>query len=191
MAVQIPQRVLDRIWQRIDVREADDCWPWKLSIGSHGYGQIGWGRSGEERGMVTAHRAAWTAANGPIPEDLTVDHLCRNRVCCNPAHLRLLTNLENARDNGMASRTHCPRGHEYSPENTRHDRSGGRSCKTCERAMANARYAARRAARLAEAPDRLCVLCGSLLSRRARSDAMYCSQRCAARASYLRHREVS
>jgi hypothetical protein len=44
-----------------------------------------------------AHRAAYTAANGPIPGDLVVDHLCFNRACVNPAHLRLLTREDNNR----------------------------------------------------------------------------------------------
>lgn len=133
MAVQIPQRVLDGIWDRIDVRGPDECWPWKLSVGSHGYGQIGWGAKSEKRTMVTAHRAAWTAVHGPIPDALTVDHLCRNRPCCNPAHLRLLTNEENGRDNGPNRRTHCPQGHPYDEANTYVRSNGHRACRTCNR----------------------------------------------------------
>lgn len=129
MAVTIPTRVLENIWDRIDVRTHDECWPWKLSIGSHGYGQVGWAATASgPRGMTTAHRAAWTAHAGPIPDGLTIDHVCRNRVCCNPLHLRLLTNSANGRDNGMRRRTACPRGHAYS---VRAD-SGHRRCPTCD-----------------------------------------------------------
>lgn len=84
--------------------------------------------------MVLAHRVAYQALVGPIPAGMTVDHTCHNRICCNPAHLRLLTNAENARDNGFATRTHCPKGHEYTPENTGRGnprRPGGRPSRVC------------------------------------------------------------
>lgn len=101
--VEVPQRVLDRIFDRIEVLGEDECWPWKLSVGTHGYGQVGW-QDRDGRAMTTAHRAAWIATHGPIEGGLTVDHVCRNKVCCNPAHLRLLTNEENGRDNVQAQR---------------------------------------------------------------------------------------
>lgn len=131
----IPDRVVPRFCAYVQQDHSPDaCWLWTASIGSHGYGQIGW-QVGEGRNtMVLAHRVAWWLAHGPIPDGLTVDHRCRVRRCCNPAHLRLLTNVENARDNGMARRTHCPHGHEYTPENTRRDRHGHRFCRACQRA---------------------------------------------------------
>ena len=100
----IPRRVLVRIWDRVDVRSLIECWPWKLSVGSHGYGQVGWWRTGGGNAMTTAHRAAWTALFGPLPVGMTVDHRCKNPVCCNPCHLRLRTNPDNARDNRQAQR---------------------------------------------------------------------------------------
>ena len=129
----IPQRVIDSVWDRVKVGDPGECWPWMLSSGSHGYGQACWGIGQGRSAGTTAHRVAWIAANGPIPEGLTVDHLCRNRLCCNPSHLRLLTLQENARDNGMARRTHCPSGHEYDTANTYVDPKGSRKCRTCAR----------------------------------------------------------
>lgn len=99
----VPQRVLGRLFDRVAVGAEEECWPWLLSVGSHGYGQVGWWESGKSV-MTTAHRVAWMAARGPIPEGMTVDHICRDRRCCNPSHLRLLTNPENARDNRQAQR---------------------------------------------------------------------------------------
>lgn len=127
----IPERVRERFWSRVDVGDSEECWPFLMSIGSHGYGQIGWSANGKNR-MVLAHRAAWVLNVGPIPDGLTVDHLCRNRPCCNPSHLRLLTNVENARDNGNARKTHCPSGHEYSADNTYINPIGHRSCRLCK-----------------------------------------------------------
>lgn len=138
MSGSIPSRVLERIWDRVDVGGVDECWLWRLSVGSHGYGQVGWHENGRTV-MTTAHRVAWIATYGPIVDDLTVDHLCRIRRCCNPAHLRLLTLAENS---GLANgaKTHCPKGHPYDEANTR--RSGtGRHCRTCQKAWNDARKA--------------------------------------------------
>lgn len=68
-----------------------NCWPWLAATDALGYGHLATG--GTQR---HAHRMSYEAFVGPIPEDMTVDHLCFNRVCVNPDHLRLLTNVENA-----------------------------------------------------------------------------------------------
>lgn len=112
----------------------DACWPWLLSTGSHGYGQ-GW----DGQTVVLAHRLVWTFAFGEIPDDLTVDHRCHHRSCCNPFHLRLKTNVDNARDNGMATRTHCPLLHAYDEGNTYVDPEGHRRCRACARINARRR----------------------------------------------------
>lgn len=75
-----------------------------------GYGQFGYnGKNGY------AHRYAWERINGPIPEGMTVDHLCRVRNCVNTAHMELVDGPENTR-RGAAARprmTHCSkRGHD-------------------------------------------------------------------------------
>lgn len=115
-------------WDRVDLSAGPDgCWPWARGTGSHGYGQVTDGRS-----TRLAHRVAWVLSTGDqIPIGMTVDHICRVRVCCNPAHLRLLTNVVNARDNGNARKSHCPSGHEYTAENTYTDPKGARRCRTC------------------------------------------------------------
>lgn len=127
----LPERIVKRFKQRVG-GDPDSCWEWPMSVGSHGYGQMGWQESGE-RFMKLAHRIAWEIAHGPIPTDLTVDHLCRNRRCCNPSHLQLLTNEENGRMNGHYFKTECIRGHAYTPDNTYRD-TKGRRCRTCQKA---------------------------------------------------------
>ena len=89
---------------------------------------------GKEKKILT-HRAMYELYVGQIPLDLTIDHLCRNTACGNPKHLRILTLLENCKDNGWARKTHCPQGHEYTVENTYYEkRNNGklrRHCRTC------------------------------------------------------------
>lgn len=121
-------------WSRVTITTDEECWNWAQSCGSHGYGQT-WD------GITTrlAHRVAWSMHHGQqIPEDMTVDHICRNRKCCNPGHLRLLTNIDNASDNGQSNKTTCPRGHEYSLENTYIQPSNGfRRCRQCAKDRKN------------------------------------------------------
>jgi hypothetical protein len=47
--------------------------------------------------MRLVHRLAWEIVVGPIEPGLEIDHLCRNRVCLNPAHLEPVTKEENVR----------------------------------------------------------------------------------------------
>jgi hypothetical protein len=107
-----------------------------------GYGKLRRGGKGE--GHIRAHRVAWEAHNGPVPDGLFVLHHCDNRLCCNPDHLYVGTKADNMRDMSKrgrsrnAKKTHCDNGHEFTPENTEPrplTTSGkvGRRCKTCRR----------------------------------------------------------
>lgn len=87
------QPVADRFWQRVNKLGDADCWNWTAGTGNHGYGSLS--VNGSPR---TVHRIAWEIANGNIPEGMHVLHQCDNRLCCNPAHLFLGTNLDNIQD---------------------------------------------------------------------------------------------
>lgn len=108
------------------------CWEWQGTVNSNGYGSIG--HLGKR---MSTHRLSYELHVGPIPEGLVIDHLCRNRACCNPAHLEPVTQGENTRRGEPAQRTHCPQGHAYDGDNVRIyiDPSGyrHRGCKTCKR----------------------------------------------------------
>lgn len=84
-----------------------------------------------------AHRLSYQLLRGPIPAGMQLDHLCRTPFCVNPDHLEVVTARVNTlRGNtpaaANAAKTHCPAGHEYSPENTYID-GGSRCCKACHR----------------------------------------------------------
>ena len=82
-----------------------------------------------------AHRFAYELLIGPIPSGLTIDHLCRNTGCVNPAHMEPVTRAENARRHVPHRPAHCVKGHEFTPENTYSPPKapGSRQCKTCNR----------------------------------------------------------
>lgn len=148
----------DRLWARIDRRADDKCWPWTGKVNGSGYGIIGLGRRSEGKSAV--HRVAYEIAIGPIPDGHQLDHTCHNdtecfgggdcehRRCCNPKHLEPVTQQINvARGNAglwQTFKTHCPKGHEYTPENT-FSNNGGRGCKTCRRDW-NRKYNSRKRA---------------------------------------------
>ena len=103
------------------------CWLWLGVCLPRGYPRF-WNGKRE----VYAYRWAYEYWVGDIPENLQIDHLCRNPPCVNPAHLEPVTNQENKRRATLA-KTHCPHGHPYSGDNLYITPLGHRSCKKCNR----------------------------------------------------------
>lgn len=91
-----------RFWDNVRTGAASECWEWKRSRLPKGYGLV---RLSQPRRRGYAHRIAWELENGPIPEGLHVLHSCDNPPCCNPAHLRVGTNVDNIRDKVIRGRT--------------------------------------------------------------------------------------
>ncbi|HEY6021612.1 MAG TPA: HNH endonuclease signature motif containing protein [Candidatus Paceibacterota bacterium] len=122
-----------RFWAYVDKRSPEECWPWLASTSDAGYGAFSVGKR-----YINAHRFAYESIIGPIPDGLTLDHRCRNRACVNPAHLEPVSRGENTLRGktitaANRAKTHCPKGHEYTPENT-YNWSNRRVCKTCHKA---------------------------------------------------------
>ena len=84
---QLLQRILSRV--RI---EPTGCWVWTARKSRNGYGRIS--VRGTER---VVHRVMYMLAGGVAFDGEHVDHLCRNRACCNPHHLEAVSAAVNTR----------------------------------------------------------------------------------------------
>lgn len=139
--------VATRFWAHVE--KGPGCWLWTGARTWSGHGTFNVGAKKFDR----AHRVAYRLVHGAIPDGLVVCHQCDNPPCVNPAHLWLGTQGDNLRDmmaKGRAGgqfkpKTHCIRGHAFTPENSKPKR-GGRACRTCERMQDRARRAVVRSA---------------------------------------------
>lgn len=144
---------VDRFWAKVDKRGPDECWPWtgkarNRATGAHQYGRFAlWNAETLKYDAWLAHRLAYTLVVGPIPDGLTLDHLCKHTLCCNPAHMEPVTQAENVRRGDSpfainARKTHCDGGHELAGDNLWvNPRNGQRRCKACARASDRRRRA--------------------------------------------------
>lgn len=149
-----PLPLLPRLWARTEVDPATGCYRWTGGTQS--------GKGGDDYGVISyqgrtrpVHVAAYEELTGrPVPDGHQVDHVaargCRYRDCWNFAHLEaVLPRVNVLRGTSPAAlnaqKTHCPQGHEYTPENTR-VADGSRVCRTCDRERAAKLYRAKQAA---------------------------------------------
>lgn len=85
-----------RLLDGLEINSETGCWDWKKCTDEHGYGKIWY--NGKSHWV---HRIAYAIFKGTIPEGMTVDHSheagCRNRACCNPAHLEVMSMSDNSK----------------------------------------------------------------------------------------------
>ena len=132
----------ETFWARVD--KGGECWEWQGARVGGGYGT-----TRREGRMWLTHRLSYFLSHGSLPKEACVLHRCDNPPCVRPEHLSLGTYLDNERDkiakgrkrNQNTLKTHCVRGHEFTPENTRQHPRGGRQCRECGNAAARRRRA--------------------------------------------------
>ena len=123
--------IKERLMKFID--KSRDCWVWTGSKTPLGYGQMTVGSMVDNtRRNTMAHIVAYeTFTQSKIPKGMTVDHICRNKSCVNPAHLEIVTYSVNCLRRDKANRkTHCKHGHEY-VEGSYYLYGRKRKCKAC------------------------------------------------------------
>lgn len=145
----VPHEMVERFdAQMMLVTRGPSCWRWTGKIDPAGYGGVVLQTEGRYR-YIGAHRLAYLVANERIAPGLVIDHICRNRRCVNPAHLRAVTVQENVRA-GLAGdmKTSCNQGHPLSGPNLhvvhRSDGRTSRCCRIC-RLDNKRRYRAKKA----------------------------------------------
>lgn len=138
---------VDVLKRWVATQNGPGCWAWPHGLNKDGYGVTSHGKT-----QRLVHRAAWALLVGPIPDGLTLDHMCHNsdpdceggrtclhRRCANPAHLVVAERVENTlrgKNNWAvnARKTHCIHGHPLSGPNLYVNPRGQRQCRTCQAA---------------------------------------------------------
>lgn len=124
-----------RFWKNVEIIPFHECWEWVACKSGNGYGTISF-----QKKQWLAHRLSLFLHGVPLIEGLVIDHVCRNRGCVNPKHLRQVSHKTNVLENSdspqakNATKTHCPKGHPYSGvRGTPDEKFGWRVCKICQR----------------------------------------------------------
>lgn len=135
---------IGRFIAKVHIGPETGCWEWIASRSRKGYGHF-W--DGERD--AGAHRFSYELLIGPIPDGLTLDHLCRNPGCANPWHAEPVTGRVNTlRGTSFsavnAAKTQCINGHPFSGANLRTTTKGYRRCRACDYETSRRQYPRRR-----------------------------------------------
>ena len=130
--------LLEKLWNNSDKDETTGCWLYNGALDRGGYGTIHY----QDKQISTHRISAYLYLGFNLESEMWILHIreCPHRNCWNPDHLYVGTPRENTADMDSKGRekrgrykTHCPKGHEYTPENTRLDKRGCQNCRECNR----------------------------------------------------------
>lgn len=124
-----PRNTIDKVLARVDC--TGSCWIWTGSVSPEGYGKVAY-----QRRTTYVHRLMYETFVGPIPPKMHIDHLCRNRICCRPGHLEVVTNQENVLRGAHSFDFNgtCNKGlHDVTQPDGFYIEYGKRHCRQCQR----------------------------------------------------------
>lgn len=86
------EHILERIMKQVE--KTDSCWNWqgRKSGKQNEYGQIS--LSGKQ---TMVHRIVFEELVRQLKPGETIDHICRNKLCCNPEHLEAVSLKDNVK----------------------------------------------------------------------------------------------
>lgn len=128
------------------IRVSGECWEWQGGVRDNGYA-IMWVDDMDYQ----AQRLSYDLFSGIKDKSKVIDHICMNKKCVNPEHLREVTEKVNALENSFSPgalnkrKTHCKRGHELSEENgmyqyTNYNGENARRCMICVKILKGVSY---------------------------------------------------
>lgn len=131
MQNNIPKFNHEKFLSKINTSMAKECWDWTGFIDRDGYGKFHIGKL-----CRFTHRISYEIFIKKIDDGMVIDHICRNRRCCNPDHLREVSVKINSLENSVSItannnvKTHCINGHELTFDNL-YIYGNHRRCKAC------------------------------------------------------------
>jgi hypothetical protein len=125
---------MERFWSKVD--KTEECWNWSGCLLESGYGQFS-----VKGKIVYAHRFSLEINGVRLIDGMVCDHICRNRKCVNPNHIRQITSRENVLigegpSANNSRKSLCKRGHPLSGDNLYLRKRGvavERICRSCDR----------------------------------------------------------
>jgi len=140
MACRSRKAPIDRFAAKYTINLETDCWEWQAALDRDGYGCFRFTHEQGNKSWGKAYVFAYEYFVAPVPDQMQLDHECRNRACVNPDHLRVVTLVDNVMAGESpparnARKTHCKHGHPLFGDNLYVQPSTGyRYCRTCKRA---------------------------------------------------------
>jgi hypothetical protein len=121
----------ERMQRKIVTDNESGCWIWTgANVRGYGYVRV-------DRKTVLVHRYTLGLIQ-KLTAGLQVDHLCRNRSCCNPAHLEEVSPQENflrsEAVSAVAARTNTCVAGLHTLDDSYTKSNGSRQCKACHKA---------------------------------------------------------